>query len=59
MRQDVNIMLPWLFKLFMGREMKTRVGITGVKMCTDDAKWKINVIIFSDDIVVTAKNDRH
>ena len=51
----------WLFSLFMDgvvREMKARISNVGVELCTDDAEWKLNTMLFADDTVLTAEYER-
>lgn len=48
-------MSPWLFNQFMDgvvREIKARVGNTGVELCTGITKWKLNAILFAGDTVL-------
>ncbi len=40
------------------RDMKAKVGNAGVELCTDDAKWTVNTILFADDTVLAAENQR-
>jgi len=55
------VMLPWLFNLFMDgvvREVKARAGDVGIELCMDEAKWKLNTLLFADDTVLVAENER-
>jgi len=55
------VMSPWLFNLFMDgvvREVKARAGDGGIELCTDEAKWKLNTLLFADDTVLVAENER-
>lgn len=38
------------------REMKARAGSVRLEMCVDHAKWKLNMILFTDDAVLIAEN---
>lgn len=41
------------------RDMKAWVGNFGVDLCKDlCTKWKLNMILFPDDVVLTADNQR-
>ena len=55
------VMSPWLFNLYMDgviREMKAKVDGGGVEMCVNDDKWMLNTILFADDTVLIAENEK-
>ncbi len=55
------VMSPWLFNVFMDgvvREMKAKIGNLGEEMSTDDTKWKLNTMLFTDDTVLLAKSEK-
>lgn len=55
------VMSPCLFSLVMDgvvREVKARVGNVGVELCTDEAKWKLNTMLFTVDNVLIAENEK-
>ena len=54
-------MSPWLFNLYMDgvvREMKAKVDGVGVEMCVNGDKWVLNTILFADDSVLIAENEK-
>ncbi len=55
------MMPPWLFSLFLAgvvREVEAKVGNVGVELCMDDTIWKLNTVLFADDIVLIAESER-
>ncbi len=38
--------------------MKAKVDDVGMEMCVNDSKWVFNTILFTDDTVLIAENDR-
>lgn len=37
-------------------KMTARIGNFGVELCMGDARWKLKILLFVDDIVLTAEN---
>ncbi len=45
-----SVMSPWLFNIYMHgvmRDMKSKVGEVGIKMCAEGRKWVMNSILLS------------
>ena len=52
-------MSPWLFNIYMDgvrREFKEKTSNCGAKLGKDNEKWRLNHILFADDVVLVGDN---
>ncbi len=55
------VMSPWLFSVYMNgvlREMKASVCNIGADLCMNNPEWKLSTVLFADDTVFIAKDER-
>lgn len=56
------MMTPCLFNLYMDgavKEMKAMVGDLCVKFCVNGDSWVLNTILFADNAVLIAEDERY
>ena len=55
------VMSPWLFNIYMDglmRELKVKTKLSGVVLGEGGERWRINHIMFADDVVLMGDSDK-